>query len=52
MKLFVSSALLLIFISANAADEGSFNVGGVDAKLLHICNCQNSGYIYAENYQL
>ncbi|MBS0351963.1 MAG: hypothetical protein JSR33_12440, partial [Proteobacteria bacterium] len=51
MKFFLSSVLLLIFISAHAADEGSFDVGGVDAKLLHICNCQNSGHIYAENYQ-
>ncbi|MBS0351682.1 MAG: hypothetical protein JSR33_10960 [Proteobacteria bacterium] len=51
MKLFLSSILLLIFISANAAGEGSFDVSGVDYKLLHICNCQNSGYIYAENYQ-
>jgi hypothetical protein len=51
MKLFLSSILLLIFISANAADESAFDVSGVDPKLLHICNCQNSGYIYAENYQ-
>jgi hypothetical protein len=51
MKLFLSSILLLIFISANATGEGSFDVSGIDSKLLHICNSQNSGYIYAENYR-
>lgn len=45
--------LILLFgaISANAAIVDSMFVMGIDYKLLHISNDQNSGYLYAENYQ-
>ncbi len=49
MKKFLPLILLFIFVSIKAMTIDSMFVIGMDAKLLHISNDDQHGYLYAEN---